>query len=236
MTVPIFPFRITAVVGANVLKGGSGGGGGAGIAFDAESQSGTASTNNTTWSHTVGSGSNRFLRVCLGYRAGTARTITGVTFNSVAMTHIASAFLEVNEGFGNKFGVDMWGLVAPDSGAHNIVITASAATDELLGGADSWTGVHQTTPTGTAVTGTGTTSTPSINVTVGTGEVAVAALSGYPDTGFGTGNTETANISGTVTGLVGSRDLSTGTVNMNFTGVFASGAQSAMSGVNIKPA
>ena len=60
--------------------------------------------------------------------------------------------------------VELWYKVAPLTGANNIVVSLPSSV-HLMAGATSWTGVHQTTPLGTAGNATGTSSTATANVT-----------------------------------------------------------------------
>jgi hypothetical protein len=118
-----------------------------------------SSTTSLTYSFTVGTNANRLLLVDL---AGdpTADDISSVTYAGIAMTLVAKV----------KTPSDVWhymySLVAPASGAHNVVITA--ATAHLLAStAASWYNIAQSaTPvaktTNTASTGvTLTTSLPA---------------------------------------------------------------------------
>lgn len=94
------------------------------------------STTSLTTSFTVGSGSDRLLVVGVVCDI-TSDLVTGVTYNSVAMTLIA----KVNSG-GHRWTY-MYYLVNPASGAHNVVISISS-TAYVLGLAASYTGVNQT--------------------------------------------------------------------------------------------
>jgi len=62
--------------------------------------------------------------------------------------------------------VEIWRLIAPATGAHNVVVTLSAAA-RFVGGAASFTGVSQTATLafGSYFSATGNTTTPTVNVT-----------------------------------------------------------------------
>jgi len=95
-----------------------------------------------TWSHTAG-GDGLF--VGAGNRANQA---TSATFNADAMTEKWDFYDEqVNRCAG-------YILVAPDAGAHNVVVTWAASLNYGWGGAVGLTGLDQTTPTRTAYTAT----------------------------------------------------------------------------------
>lgn len=89
-----------------------------------------------TFSHTVGAGSDRILFVVAACRV--ANTISGITYASVAMTQIA----EVNVSGNQK--QSLWYLVAPTTGANNVVITINSSNTGICGGAVSFFGASQT--------------------------------------------------------------------------------------------
>lgn len=114
------------------------------IAFDASSQGQNGGGLATlTFSHTC-SGSNRILFVNTGCHTSIA-TITGVTYNGVAMTSVHAPITSPD-----NFYMQLWYLLAPATGANNIVVTASAA-DGIVGEAASYTGAAQTTLDATSI-------------------------------------------------------------------------------------
>lgn len=71
----------------------------------------------STVSVTVGSNSNRMLIVAIGTHQ--AANASGITYNGVAMT-----LIKRQEGsFGEH--AEIWGLVAPDTGTHNVVVSGA---------------------------------------------------------------------------------------------------------------
>ena len=64
---------------------------------------------------------------------------------------------------------EIWYLVAPTSGAHNVVVTAPNA-NAVTATSMSFTGVDQTTPLGSTVSAIGTGTTPSVSTTSAVGE------------------------------------------------------------------
>lgn len=145
---------------------GGGGGGGGTVAFDAvgPSSAGVSSAASTTlsWSHTC-TGTNRLLLVeaSMSKTSDTGVTLSA-TYNGVAMTSVG-----VVHSNGSTSGfVQMFRLINPPTGANTVVVTASGGTPEdLIGGSESFTGVHQTTPLGTPATASGSTGNPTVNVT-----------------------------------------------------------------------
>ncbi len=99
-----------------------------------------------TFSHTV-SGSNRLLLVGVVSEFSSTPgggTHPSVTYNGVAMTHLASTadFHSVDDYW---LMTSLFALVAPDTGTHDVVVTYTAA-DVFSLFARSYTGVNQTTP------------------------------------------------------------------------------------------
>jgi len=80
--------------------------------------------------------------------------LTGVTYNGVALTSIHQA------NNGNLSTTNVWRLIAPASGANNVVISQSASHD-LAYTILSVTGADQSTPEGTLVSGTANSTSPS---------------------------------------------------------------------------
>lgn len=95
--------------------------------------SNNASQGTTTWSH---DSDGDFLLVAI--EATTA--VTGVTYNSVAMTQIGTNLSHP----GYSRVMNIWGLVNPASGSNNIVLSGGANQNATV---TSMSGVDQTTPT-----------------------------------------------------------------------------------------
>lgn len=111
------------------------------IAFDASSSKGYANSASYSWSHTVGSGSERILLVALSGTYNGTDYVTGgsVTYGGVAMTQlIAQTFSPSN----NCRSLYVYYLLAPAIGTANIVVTPTSS-QELGGAAVSYSGVKQ---------------------------------------------------------------------------------------------
>lgn len=101
------------------------------IAFDLADGGNFTTGTSLTWSHTC-TGTNRILFV--GYRCGAAGAVTGITYNSVAMTRIASETGADNVG--------LFYLINPASEANNVVI--SLGSSQFISGiSSSYTGARQ---------------------------------------------------------------------------------------------
>lgn len=122
------------------------------IKLDAAATSSQSTSSTLTWSHTVGSGSNRLLVVGIFALNSSAQpAVSGVTYNGVAMTKVRG------DQRLNTVGMEtsIWFLHDPPSGAHNVVasITNYGAT---VGMSSSYAGAQQSS-TADAVNGqTGT--------------------------------------------------------------------------------
>ena len=107
------------------------------LAFDASVDGGTTSTASTlSWTHTC-TGSDRILIVTDNEEADPV-TITGVTYNSVAMTLIATSAGVASAGISQ-----LWYLINPASGANTVTVTRTATANRLVGGSSSYTGAKQ---------------------------------------------------------------------------------------------
>jgi len=104
------------------------------IAFDAFTAGGFSSSTTHTYSHTC-TGSDRILFVH-GYTNSNSDLITGITYNGVAMS-----FISKGSPSGGRYSY-LYYLVAPATGANNVVITASSSTS-LGGTSTSYTGASQ---------------------------------------------------------------------------------------------
>ncbi len=123
------------------------------ITFDAATGNKVGSGTTNTWSHTVGSGSNRILIVSVD----TGLSISGVTYGGVALTQLGI----VNYNSNNEH-LSLWYLLNPTSGTANVVVTASGTTF-IIGVSASYSGVAQSSTFGTLASNSGTTGTASSN-------------------------------------------------------------------------
>lgn len=117
------------------------------VAVDAATLGG----NTLSFSHTVGVGdANRYLVVGIAI-GGTSISVSSMTYGGVAMT-----LLKRQVGT-SAAAAELWGLVAPLTGANTVAITLSGANPGVGVGATSFTGVDQINPTdGNALGATGT--------------------------------------------------------------------------------
>ena len=111
------------------------------ITFDAATSSGAYTDVATplTWSHTIGSGADRFIAVGCGTSANDQ--ISGITIAGSALTLSTSV---VNGTNGRNY---IWTYIAPPSGAQTISVSDTAShANRLNCGAVSFAGVSQSSP------------------------------------------------------------------------------------------
>ena len=94
-------------------------------------------TANITWSHVVGSGTNRFMVIGISIRT------EPVSVSSVTVGGQSATFLRSDGG--TEVRGEVWYLINPDSGSKTVTVTLSA-TSKASGGSVSYTGVAQTSP------------------------------------------------------------------------------------------
>jgi hypothetical protein len=167
---------------------------GAGINVDSAVLSQANATTSNTWSHTT-SGTNRLLIVGVQFATGT--DISGVpTYNGTSMT-LAGSYSLSGSVFNNTY---IYYLIAPTTGAHNVVINNTGGANYIYAASASYTGVAQVSPSdlsGAASPTTGTSLSTSLTTTVDndwiigyfSGGTSGAALSAGSNTTFRTSPT-----------------------------------------------
>lgn len=97
------------------------------------------------------------------------RTVTGVTYNGVAMTQA------IHRGYG-YLGSDLWYLVAPALGNNYVEVTFSGEVDLAVCGSVSVTGANQSSPISNTNWAEGTSLAPNVNIGSDSGELVVDSL------------------------------------------------------------
>jgi hypothetical protein len=126
--------------------------------------------NSLTWSHTVGTGSNRILIVGVSSAAQGAN-IT-VTYGGVSMTPVPGSFVAAI----TLSQSQLFYLLNPTSGAANIVVSTSGTVDRIVGGGVSLANVNQTNPLGAAKITSGNSTSASLSVPSNVGDVVIDVL------------------------------------------------------------
>lgn len=143
----------------------------------------TSGAGSATHAFDAGTASNRVLYVAVNWSSAVAHSVSGVTYNSVAMTALGAAItISANR-------MRAWRLVAPASGANNIVVShgGGAGVADYTVTAFVVQDADQTTPHSGYTTATGTDFsaplTSSVTVTSEAGDLVVVAHSIEGNTG-----------------------------------------------------
>ncbi|OGG91017.1 hypothetical protein A3H16_02230 [Candidatus Kaiserbacteria bacterium RIFCSPLOWO2_12_FULL_53_8] len=195
------------------------------VAFDAATNSGDLSgLTSGSWSHTT-SGSNRYLVVGLaGWDETNSLTNVTVTYNGVSMTKLGG------QETATKNNAVLWGLALEGvvaTGAFTVAVSnIPASYAELAGGSVSFTGVDQTSSTGTLASvldDDGGATGNSVNITLASGDLGVDILyagtcgANEPTTGAnGTMRVNRSSSGGVKWHMMGTEG-GTGTVAMDWT-------------------
>jgi hypothetical protein len=119
-----------------------------------------------TFTHTTGAGTARLMMVGISIEQDNTGPliVSSVTYGT-GMTQQTLTNLQ-NEGPNGEAEVQIWYLVAPQSGTNQITVNLMSldATDALVIGATTFTGVNQTTPLGMPATSNDGTSPAQISV------------------------------------------------------------------------
>lgn len=184
------------------------------------------SGSSVTLSHTC-TGSDRFLAVSV--MISNARSVTSVTYAGVAMTFKVKT--ELGSG---KQEVHVYYLANPASGANNIVATIDSSSFLYLKDT-SYTGVDQTTPTGSSGWNSGATPSLTFTTTVDGGwivgfvrDAADGATTAGADTtyrGVADGGTQAYDRAGTTAG----------SYTLNVSGLISTGNDGGLAGMVINP-
>jgi hypothetical protein len=198
------------------------------ITIDASTAGPNTTASSATFSHTC-AGSDRHLAVEVGWWTGGV-SISSITYNGVSLASMVSGTHEGSNGF-----QAIWGLVAPATGANNVVVTFSASCEHAVG-ATSRNGVDQTTPAGSSNTASGSSTGPTVDVSSASGEVVIDVCSAFSTTfAQGTGQTERWDLgnSGGIEEAASSDEAGAATVTMSWT--LGTSRQWGMAAVALKP-
>jgi hypothetical protein len=163
-----------------------------------------------------------------------SKPVAMVTYQGLPLT-----FLGARNNDDNTTRVELWYRVAPPTGTGNVVVFRTGA-DEIMAGAVTLTGVHQTAPLGSFVsaasTGSGSTN-PSVTLTSAVGDLVVDAVVAKGSTSLtpAAGQTQhrNADYAGEYDGA-GSTEPGAASVTMSWTKTAA--AKWAIGAVSVKPA
>lgn len=184
------------VAGANLTvdaSNGTGSGGSGDIIFrtapgvatsqvsqDATSNASASSQSSLTWTHTTtASQSNLLMIVGVGI-TGSTNTVSSVTYNGAPLTKIGN----IACASGGSCDEELWYMVAPATGAHSVIVTASGSSN-IYAGAVTYYNANQSSPLGTPVTNTGGSSPSSVTVSSSTSQTIVDGITDWSNGGLG---------------------------------------------------
>ena len=143
------------------------------IAFDAATVGTCEACSSKTVTHTA-TGANLYAVVGVGLYGNTV-TVTGVTCDGVAMSLIRAEPHSTE----NRT-VELWGKAGCATGVKDYIVTLSGSNNGVVVGVSTFTGVHQTTPTGTPNSAESTGALPvTVTVTSAVGELVIDATMMY---------------------------------------------------------
>lgn len=132
----------------------------------------TRTATSASWSHTVGTGSNRMLVVGVSLVDTSTNNVTGITYGSVALTRIGTVSRTSSS---YRYITEIWYLLSPASGTDTITVNV-ANTASIVAGAVSFAGVNLGDPIGAFVSANGSSRTPSVNATTVAGDVVIDTM------------------------------------------------------------
>ena len=156
------------------------------VAVDASSSVATDGVASVNLAHTT-SGSNRLMLVTVATDPHGDRA-SAVTYNGVNLSLVG-----VEEFAGQHSRVEIWSLVAPSSGAHNVVVTMTGTNyNGLAVGVTTYTGVNQAAPLLDFNSASGSSTAAAVTVTSALNDLVFAAVHSHNGGGVvpGAGQTE----------------------------------------------
>ncbi len=136
----------------------------------------TSAANTVSLAHNTITGSNLVLvvGVSMNISARNTSTVSGITYNGVALT-----LAGVHHDSTNVRRVEMWYLIGPATGNHNVVVTENvpgAGTIGTVVGATTFTGADQTTPIRAFASNDGTNDEANVTVSSGLTDLVLDTL------------------------------------------------------------
>ncbi len=201
------------------------------VTVDATS-TGTTVGSSATVSHTTAAAGNRLMLVGVTIRPNSSETVSSATYNGTGLSFVGAR----NGPAGAR--VEIWSLVAPDVGTHDVIVNlSSAGHGGVTVGVMTFNGVDQSTPLGAFGSGSGDATSGSAVVSSATGELVFAAVA-VKDTDQnlvpGAGQTERWDLfTGSEANGGGSTEAGAASVSMSWT--WSASTDWAIGGVSIKP-
>lgn len=192
----------------STTAGGGGSTGAVGIDAVAVSDSDTTLRSSRSWTHTVGTGANRALVVCLAASDAASEANAGassVTFNGAAMTFIRKDAQLASGSNADYLRTELWRLLGPPSGAGTVVATWAGSPSRMaVGRSLSLTGVSASAPINANGGATGNSTAVSAPLTTSVDDtLLVDCAMGWQSTGLTVGSGQTVQSHQVVTHIGG---------------------------------
>ncbi|MDH5515754.1 MAG: cadherin domain-containing protein, partial [Gammaproteobacteria bacterium] len=104
--------------------------------------------------------------------AQTGASVTGVTYNGSALSLLGTV-----QDAGSNVRVELWQMVAPADGTHDVVVSFSQSmTEGGIAGVMTFNGVDQTTPLGSFASAQGIGTTASVDISTAAGDLVFSTM------------------------------------------------------------
>jgi len=209
------------------------------VTIDGTPSTGTAVSPATsmTISHTISaSATDRLMLVGVSIANGNDEVVDSITYNGVALDFVGAIYNTLSGG--NDARVEIWSLVAPSTGTHDVFIQFTAQlSEEAVAGVMTFTGVDQSDPLGPFGSNENDGNTATVNVTSDANELVFGVVSSeYGEITTDPGQTEEWNI-GVASHSYGAGSTKAGASSVTLTWTLSSSSSHwAAAGVSIKPA
>lgn len=171
-----------------------------------------------TWSHTVADEADRILLVgTMAQHNDVTDHVNSVTYNGVALTLL----LRRTQGAFTQEG-DLWYLISPDVGTHDVVATHDVTTSDFAGVSVGYRNVHQTNPFGNTGTTGGSADPMTQDIASSSAALVVDVLAFTVTNGVTAGGGQTQRgqqVEGTLWGVAMSDEAGAATVTMSWSPV-----------------
>ncbi|MBK7238075.1 MAG: tandem-95 repeat protein [Sterolibacteriaceae bacterium] len=155
------------------------------LAVDASSSGSTPNATSVTVSHTT-SGSNRLMLVGISLEPEN-ESVTSVTYNGVNLTLVGR-----EDNPAGKSRVEIWQLVAPATGTHDVVVNLTAGSNKgVIVGVTTFTGVNQINPTLDFSSASGNSTAASTTLASATNDLVFGVVHSYKGTSVAQGGGQT---------------------------------------------
>ena len=165
---------------------------------------------------------------------GSGETVVSVKYQGVDLD-----FEGAINGPGSNSRIEIWSLVAPNTGTHDVdVVLSSSGHDGASAGVVTFNGVDQGTPLGTFASDNGSGGSASVNVSSGTDEIVFGVVTADDGTDYnmvsGSGQTEHWDLDQSELNASGSTEAGAASVTHSYT--WSGSDDFAAGGISVKPA